>query len=162
MSPLWPYPPAPPCFRQGSVLPLSLACIWLDCLCWPLHRVQELCESRDSSWAPRPNEPDGFCGERATLNHAHALVTVCLEHVIPTSEDVKVKVQVFLVCKMTIEMIDKWVTSFRFNEIKCLIGFLIDFIFCRLPRKWRQSGESVRLPIRFFSKLCMRVVDKKS
>ena len=40
---------------------------------------------------------------------------------------------------MTIEMIDKWVTSFRFNEIKnnkkCLIGFLIDFTFCRLPRK---------------------------
>ena len=37
---------------------------------------------------------------------------------------------------MTIEMIDKWVTSFRFNEIQnlkiCLIGFLIDFIFCRL------------------------------
>ena len=38
---------------------------------------------------------------------------------------------------MTIEMIDKWVTSFRFNEIICccccgLIGFLIDFIFCRL------------------------------
>ena len=48
---------------------------------------------------------------------------------------------------MTIEMIDKWVTSFRFNEIKnnnnCLIGFLIDFIFCKLPRKWRQSGESL-------------------
>ena len=35
---------------------------------------------------------------------------------------------------MTIEMIDKRVTSFRFNEIKkiknVLIGFLIDFIFC--------------------------------
>ena len=35
---------------------------------------------------------------------------------------------------MTIEMIDKWVTSFRFNGEKknekkiCLIGFLIDFI----------------------------------
>ena len=40
---------------------------------------------------------------------------------------------------MTIEMIDKWVTIFRFYEIIvlyfCLIGFLIDFIFCRLPRK---------------------------
>ena len=53
----------------------------------------------------------------------------------------KVKVQGFQVCKMTIEMIDKWVTSFRFNGEKkkkwkkinkCLIGFLIDFIFCRL------------------------------
>ena len=31
---------------------------------------------------------------------------------------IKVKVQGFWVCKMTIEMIDKWVTSFRFNEIK--------------------------------------------
>ena len=62
-------------------------------------------------------------------------------------------------------MIDKWVTSFRFNERKnkekFSIGFLIDFICCRLPRKWRQSAESVRLPCRFFSKLCMRVVDKK-
>ena len=39
-------------------------------------------------------------------------------------------------------MIDKWVTSFRFNEIiffYSLIGFLINFTFCRLPRKWRQS-----------------------
>ena len=60
---------------------------------------------------------------------------------------------------MTIKMIDKWVTSFRFNEIKnknkCLYWFLIYFIFCRLAviavsgtpsvtwlsRKWRQSGE---------------------
>ena len=39
---------------------------------------------------------------------------------------------------MTIEMIEKlWVNIFRFNEIKnniikSLIGFLIDFIFCRL------------------------------
>ena len=37
---------------------------------------------------------------------------------------------------MTIEMIDKWVTSLRFNEIKnetkYLCWFLIDFIFCRL------------------------------
>ena len=34
------------------------------------------------------------------------------------------------------EMIDKWVTSFRFNVIKnekkCLIGFLIDFILSRV------------------------------
>ena len=32
------------------------------------------------------------------------------------------------------------------EDFVCLIGFLIDFIFCRLLRKWRQSGESVRLP----------------
>ena len=32
---------------------------------------------RWTSWASRPNEPYGFCGRKATLNHAHALVTVC-------------------------------------------------------------------------------------
>ena len=60
-------------------------------------------------------------------------------------------------------MIDKWVTSFRFNEIKkikkCLIGFLIDVFLLLsagrnyslgspsvtwLSRKWRQSGESLQ------------------
>ena len=36
-----------------------------------------------------------------------------------TETNVTVKVQGFQVCKkITIEMIDKWVTSFRFNEIK--------------------------------------------
>ena len=29
------------------------------------------------SWAFRPNEPYGFCGRKAKLNHALALVTVC-------------------------------------------------------------------------------------
>ena len=77
-------------------------------------------------------------------------------------------------------MIDKWVTSFRFNEIKiykkCLIGFLIDFIFCRLASHmgnttWGLSrdfpGSDVSLGsqcgchLRFFRKLCMRVVEKK-
>ena len=33
-------------------------------------------ESRWPSWAPRPNEPYGFRGRKATLSHAHALVTV--------------------------------------------------------------------------------------
>ena len=60
---------------------------------------------------------------------------------------VKVKVQGFSVCKMTIEMIDKWVTSFRFNEIKmfkkCLIGFLIDFIFCKLAETTVSGSPSV-------------------
>ena len=64
---------------------------------------------------------------------------------------------------MTIEMIDKWITSLRFNEIKNppqkLCWFLIDFIFCRLAetavsgspsitwlsRKWRQSGDAVAI-----------------
>ena len=43
-----------------------------------------MCESRWPSWAPRPNnnnnEPYGFCGRKATSNHAYALVT---------SEDIK-------------------------------------------------------------------------
>ena len=38
-----------------------------------LVRVEELCESRGG----RPNEPYGFCGRKATLNHVYALVTVC-------------------------------------------------------------------------------------
>ena len=32
--------------------------------------VQELCESRWPSWAVRPNEPSGFRGRKAILNHA--------------------------------------------------------------------------------------------
>ena len=35
------------------------------------HIVQELCESRGG----RPNEPSGFRGRKAILNHASALVT---------------------------------------------------------------------------------------
>ena len=35
--------------------------------------VQELCESRGG----RPNEPYGFRGHKAILNHASALVTAC-------------------------------------------------------------------------------------
>ena len=34
-------------------------------------------ESRWPSWAFHPNEPYGFCGRKATLNHAQALVTIC-------------------------------------------------------------------------------------
>ena len=43
------------------------------------HIVQELCESRGG----RPglyvlnDEPHGFRGRKATLNHAHALVSAC-------------------------------------------------------------------------------------
>ena len=43
--------------------------------------VQELCESRGGrpglSWAVHPNEPSGFRGRKAILNHASALVSVC-------------------------------------------------------------------------------------
>ena len=34
-------------------------------------------KSRWPSWAFRPNEPYGFCGRKATLNRASALVTIC-------------------------------------------------------------------------------------
>ena len=34
-------------------------------------------ESRWPSWAFRPNEPYGFRGRKAILNHAHALVSAC-------------------------------------------------------------------------------------
>ena len=34
-------------------------------------------ESRWPSWAVRPNEPSGFRGRKAILNHASALVTTC-------------------------------------------------------------------------------------
>ena len=63
-------------------------------------------------------------------------------------------------------MIDKCVTSFRFNEIKnvfkCLIGFLIDFFFSvGFPGSDVNLGSQCGRHLRFFSKLCMRVVDKK-
>ena len=32
-------------------------------------------KSRLPSWAVRPNEPSGFRGRKAILNHAHALVS---------------------------------------------------------------------------------------
>ena len=35
------------------------------------------CESRWPSWAVRPNEPSGFRGRKAILNHASALVSAC-------------------------------------------------------------------------------------
>ena len=34
-------------------------------------------ESRWPSWAVRPNEPYGFRGRKAILNHAHAFVAAC-------------------------------------------------------------------------------------
>ena len=39
--------------------------------------VQEVCESRWPSWAVRPNKPSGFCGCKAIVNNASALVTAC-------------------------------------------------------------------------------------
>ena len=42
-------------------------------------RVQELCESRGGlpGLSYLINKPYGFYGRKATLNHAHGLVTVC-------------------------------------------------------------------------------------
>ena len=42
-----------------------------------MHIVQELCESRWTSWAVHPNEPSGFRGRKELLNRASALVTTC-------------------------------------------------------------------------------------
>ena len=40
--------------------------------------VQELCESRGGRpGLVRPNEPSGFRGRKAILNHASALVSAC-------------------------------------------------------------------------------------
>ena len=58
------------------------SCNCLVCVC--VRYCQCVCQSsgavwksRWPSWAPRPNEPYGFCGRKATLNHAYTLVTVC-------------------------------------------------------------------------------------
>ena len=56
--------------------------------CSPSHKSIGLCdcvshssgavwESRWPSWAVRPNEPSGFRGRKAILNHASALVSAC-------------------------------------------------------------------------------------
>ena len=42
-----------------------------------IHSSGAVWKSRWPSWAPRPNEPCGFCGRKGTLNHAYALVTFC-------------------------------------------------------------------------------------
>ena len=41
------------------------------------HSSGAVWESRCPSWAVRPNEPYGFRGRKAILNHAHALVSAC-------------------------------------------------------------------------------------
>ena len=41
------------------------------------HSSGAVWESRWPSWAVRPNEPSGFSGRKAKLNHASALVSVC-------------------------------------------------------------------------------------
>ena len=41
------------------------------------HSSGAVLESRWPSWAVRPNEPSGFRGRKAILNHASALVSAC-------------------------------------------------------------------------------------
>ena len=41
------------------------------------HSSGAVWESRWPSWAVRPNEPSGFRGRKAILNHASALVSAC-------------------------------------------------------------------------------------
>ena len=41
------------------------------------HSSGAVSESRWPSWAVRPNEPSGFRGRKAILNHASALVAAC-------------------------------------------------------------------------------------
>ena len=41
------------------------------------HSSGAVWKSRWPSWAVRPNEPYGFRGRKATLNHASALVSTC-------------------------------------------------------------------------------------
>ena len=43
---------------------------------WEARFRVQVWKSRWPSWAFRPNEPYGFCGRKATLNRASALVTV--------------------------------------------------------------------------------------
>ena len=42
-----------------------------------VHSSGAVWESRWPSWAVRPNEPSGFRGRKAILNHASALVSAC-------------------------------------------------------------------------------------
>ena len=44
---------------------------------WCGHSSGAVWESRWPSWAVRPNEPYGFRGRKAVLNHASALVSAC-------------------------------------------------------------------------------------
>ena len=41
------------------------------------HSLGAVRESRWPFWAVRPNEPSGFRGRKAILNHASALVSAC-------------------------------------------------------------------------------------
>ena len=53
-----------------------IICMWMNAQSSG-HSSGAVWESRWPSWAVRPNEPSGFRGRKAILNHASALVTAC-------------------------------------------------------------------------------------
>ena len=70
-----------------NALPLSYICTIILCACsffyfrsvlyHLVHSSGAVWESRWPSWAVHPNEPSGFRGRKAILNHASALVSAC-------------------------------------------------------------------------------------
>ena len=75
-------------------------------------------ESRWPSWAPCPNETYGFCGRKATMNHAYALVTVCPQYVNPTSEDIKLYI-IFITNSRSLQKTVDVLDSSRAEVLKC-------------------------------------------
>ena len=69
-------------FSARLLHPRNFLC-YVVFICSTVHTisliVQELCESRGGrpGLAVRPNEPSGFRGRKAILNHASALVSAC-------------------------------------------------------------------------------------
>ena len=51
---------------------------------------------RQSSGAVRESRWP-FCGRKATLNHAYALVTICPKYINPTSEDIKLHIIIIII-----------------------------------------------------------------
>ena len=81
------------CMKVIAVVPCLY---WYKLMCWlwgclqvdsakPCyitdHSSGAVWESRWPPWAVRPNEPSGFHGCKAILNHASALVSACPEYV---------------------------------------------------------------------------------
>ena len=63
---------------QGKSFPVQLhPHIKTGCQKRESHSSEAMRESRWPSLAVRPNEPSGFRGRKAILNHASALVTAC-------------------------------------------------------------------------------------
>ena len=78
-------PPFQPDFGQGRVGAhvdhdrSEATCTYIKMSAWFGYHQSSgaVWKSRWPPWVFLPNEPDGFYGRKATLNHASALVTVC-------------------------------------------------------------------------------------